>query len=174
MNKIWDKFYSNDSSFFGDEPSKFALMCYKEFVKHKVKRILELGCGQGRDSLFFASKGLEVYAIDSSKIAIENLKSKTKELHLDINLKNIDAIEGLPFSNNLFDAVYSHMFYNMGFTDDELEFLFSESNRVLKNNGLLSFSVRNDKDIMYKKGTKVTEDVYDINGFQIRFLQNKI
>ena len=61
------------------------------------------------------------------------------------------------------------MFYNMGFTDDELKFLFSESNRVLKNNGLLSFSVRNNKDIMYKKGTKIAENIYDINGFQIRF-----
>ncbi|MGE5635147.1 MAG: class I SAM-dependent methyltransferase [Deltaproteobacteria bacterium] len=169
MNKIWDKVYSNDLSFFGDEPSNFALICYKEFVKHKVKRILELGCGQGRDSLFFASKGLEVYAIDSSKVAIENLTTKTKKLNLDINLKNINAVEGLPFSNNLFDAVYSHMFYNMGFSDDKLKFLFNESNRVLKNNSLLSFSVRNDKDIMYKKGTKIAEDVYDINGFQIRF-----
>ena len=34
---------------------------------------------------------------------------------------------------------------------------------------LLSFSVRSDKDIMYKKGTKVMENVYDINGFWIRF-----
>ena len=80
MNKIWDKVYSNDYSFFSEEPSNFALMCYEEFVKHKVKRILELGCGQGRDTLYFASKGLEVYAIDSSKIAIEfNCKNKRNE-----------------------------------------------------------------------------------------------
>ena len=49
MNKIWDKVYSNDSSFFGDEPSKFALMCHEDFAKHNVKKVLELGCGQGRD-----------------------------------------------------------------------------------------------------------------------------
>jgi SAM-dependent methyltransferase len=169
VNNIWNKVYSEDSSFFGDEPSKFALMCYEDFVKHKVQKILELGCGQGRDSLFFASKGLEVYAIDSSKIAIENLKLKLKELNLDINLKNIDTVEGLPFPNNHFDAVYSHMFYNMGFSDDELKFLFDESNRILKENGRLSFSVRNDKDIMYKKGTKIAENIYDINGFHIKF-----
>jgi hypothetical protein len=66
-------------------------------------------------------------------------------------------------------SVYSDMFYNMGFTDDELDFIFSESKRVLKNKGLLSFSVRSDKDIMYNKGTKIEENVYDINGFQIRF-----
>ena len=111
MNTIWDKIYSNDSSFFGEEPSKFALMCYEDFVKHNVKKVLELGCGQGRDSLFFASKGLDVHAIDSSKVGIDNLKSKLKKLDLDINLKNIDAVEGLPFHNNHFDVVYSHMFY---------------------------------------------------------------
>ena len=78
MNNIWNKVYSNDYSFFGDEPSKFALICFEKFVKHKVQKILELGCGQGRDSLFFASKGLEVYAIDSSKVAIEDLATKAK------------------------------------------------------------------------------------------------
>ena len=57
----------------------------------------------------------------------------------------------------------------MGFTDDELKFLFNESNRVLKNKGLLSFSVRSDKDIIYRKGTKIAENIYDINSFKIRF-----
>ena len=111
----------------------------------------------------------KVYSIDSSKIAIENLISKVKGQNLIINLRNINAVEGLPFPNNHFDAIYSHMFYNMDFSDDELKFLFSETKRVLNNNGLLSFSVRNDKDIMYKKGTKVMENIYDINGFHIRF-----
>ena len=170
MNNIWNKVYSNDSSFFGDQPSKFVLIFYENFIKkNKVKKVLELGCGQGRDSLFFASKGLDVHAIDSSKVAIENLIAKTKELNLDIDLKNINAVEGLPFSTGYFDAVYSHMFYNMGFSDDELKFLFNESRRVLKSKGILSFSVRNDKDIIYKKGTKVSGSIYGINGFQIRF-----
>jgi hypothetical protein len=34
---------------------------------------------------------------------------------------------------------------------------------------MLSFSVRNDKYIMFKKGTKVGENIYDINGFQNGF-----
>ena len=73
-----------------------------------------MGCGQGRDSLFFALNGLDVHAIDSFKIEIENLTTKTKELNLDLNLKNVNALEGLPFFNDYFDAVYSYMFYKMG------------------------------------------------------------
>jgi len=76
VSKIWDKVYSNDSAFFGKTPSDFAQKCYSDFEKYGVKRILELGCGQGRDSIFFASNGLDVHAIDSSKVAIENIYQK--------------------------------------------------------------------------------------------------
>ena len=61
------------------------------------------------------------------------------------------------------------MFYNMSFTDEELRFLFTESSRVLKNNGLLYFSVRSDNDFLYNKGKKINSNIYEINGFQIRF-----
>ena len=52
MNRIWDKIYSDDQSFFGEESSKFALTCHEDFVKYNVKKVLELSCGQGRDSIF--------------------------------------------------------------------------------------------------------------------------
>ena len=34
VSGIWDKVYSNDSSFFGEEPSNFALICYEDFIKY--------------------------------------------------------------------------------------------------------------------------------------------
>lgn len=169
MTEIWDKVYSKDSAFFGEEPSNFSQLCYGDFKKHHVKKLLELGCGQGRDTLFFASHDLDIYAIDSSKVAIESLKQKIRKEKISIKLRQFDAKQGIPFGNKYFDAVYSHMFYNMRFTDVELRFLFRESSRVLKNNGLLFFSVRSDKDVLYNKGQKIDNNIYEINGFQIRF-----
>jgi hypothetical protein len=61
------------------------------------------------------------------------------------------------------------MFYDMSFTDEELKSLFKESIRVLRNNGLLYFSVRSDNDVLYNKGEKIDSNIYEINGFQIRF-----
>jgi len=52
MSNIWDEVCSNDTAFFGEEPSDFALKCYSDFKNYGVKRILELGCGQGRDNIF--------------------------------------------------------------------------------------------------------------------------
>ena len=169
MSDIWDKVYRSDDSFFGDGPSNFALDCYEEFKKHQVKRILELGCGQGRDSIFFASNNIDVVAIDSSQVAVDALSKIVKEKHLSIRSMIHNANNGIPFDESYFDAVYSHMFFNMRFSADKLNHLFAQVNRVLNNNGLNLFSVRSDHDTMYRKGTMVEKDIYEINGFQIRF-----
>jgi predicted NACHT family NTPase len=34
---------------------------------------------------------------------------------------------------------------------------------------LLYFSVRSDKDVLYNKGKKIDNNIYEINGFEIRF-----
>jgi cyclopropane fatty-acyl-phospholipid synthase-like methyltransferase len=169
VSNIWDKVYSKDSAFFGENPSDFAQKCYCDFKKYGVMRILELGCGQGRDTMFFASNGLDVHAVDSSKVAIENIFQKIGKRNISLHLRHFEVKQALPFVSSYFDAIYSHMFYNMRFTDEELRFLFTESSRVLKNNGLLYFSVRSDKDAQYNKGKKINDKTYEINGFQIRF-----
>lgn len=38
-------------------------------------RILDLGCGSGRDSLYFMNKGYDVYAFDGSKALVEYAKN---------------------------------------------------------------------------------------------------
>ena len=68
------------------------------------------------------------------------------------------------------------MLFNMKFSLDELHFIFSEIRRVLKPKGLNFFSVRNHNDKSYGKGRREVvdkEDIYNINGFQIRFFTEK-
>ena len=91
MGNIWDKIYSDDSAFFGEDPSDFAQKCYSDFKKYGVKRILELGCGQGRDTIFFASKGFDVHAIDASKVAIENINQKIRQKNISLDLRHFKA-----------------------------------------------------------------------------------
>jgi SAM-dependent methyltransferase len=169
MSEKWNKVYSSDASFFGEGPSNFALDCYEEFKKHGVKRILELGCGQGRDTIFFASNNIDVVAIDASQVAIDALSKITKEKNLSIHPMIHNANEGIPFDDSYFDAAYAHMFFNMRFSADKLKSLLVDVKRVLKSDGLNLFSVRSDHDVMYRKGTLVEKDIYEINGFQIRF-----
>lgn len=172
MSNVWNTAYNDITSFFGDTPSQFALSSY-EYIKN-ARKMLELGCGQGRDTLLFASKGIEIEALDYSPVGIERLQKLASEKNLsNLHASVFDARNGLPFNNNEYDAVYSHMFFTMRFTWDELEAIVHEVNRVLKNNGFHFFSVRNRNDRVYGKGIKIDENIYDYKTFQVRFFSRE-
>jgi SAM-dependent methyltransferase len=102
-----------------------------------------------------ASNGLDVHAIGSSKVAIENINQTIRGKIISLHLRHFEARQALPFDTRYFDAVYSHMFYNMRFTDEELSYLFKESSRVLKNSGLLYFSDQIKlRDSVFSSGPK--------------------
>ena len=177
--EIWNKVYSSDNFFFGEEPSSFALYCFNYIktsgnnIDNNIK-LLEIGAGHGRDTIFFASKGINVEAIDYSVIAVEILDKTAKEKSLPIKSQVFDVkSKPLPFSDGYFDATYSHMLLNMHFSEEELHFVLSEINRVLKPKGWNFFSVRNHSDKFYGQGQELEKGIYDINGFHIRFFTEK-
>jgi len=173
QRKVWDRVYNEDREFFGEKPSAFARMCYNLLRRSSAKKILELGCGHGRDSIFFASKGFEVKTFDYSKVAIDILTKNAKQNDLQIGARVRDARRGLPYADGEFDAVYSHIFFSMHFTVKQLKFLFGEVRRVLKDDGFHYLSARSRKDRFYGKGNKIADNVYDVNGFVIRFFTKK-
>ena len=59
--------------------------------ENNSKKILELGVGHGRDTLFFASNGIEVDALDYSTTAIEILDKIAKEKRLPIKTQIFDV-----------------------------------------------------------------------------------
>jgi 2-polyprenyl-3-methyl-5-hydroxy-6-metoxy-1,4-benzoquinol methylase len=58
------------------------------FEDIKGKTLLDLGCGQGHASVFFARLGAYVISIDFSEVAVSNLNKYCK----DNNIENIQAI----------------------------------------------------------------------------------
>src|SRR5215831_9602432 len=63
------------------------------------------------------------------------------------------------------------MLLNMRFSLEDLHFIFSEMNRVMK--GFNFFSVRNQNDKSYSSGVEIERGIYVVNGFQIRFFTEK-
>ena len=43
MSEVWNKVYKSDSTFFGEEPSNFALLCFNHMKTNNAKKVLELG-----------------------------------------------------------------------------------------------------------------------------------
>jgi SAM-dependent methyltransferase len=63
----WDNYYS--STDVPELPSQFAVFAAGELP---AKAVVDLGCGNGRDSLFFARRNVPVLGVDASHAAIEN------------------------------------------------------------------------------------------------------
>jgi SAM-dependent methyltransferase len=173
MSEVWNKVYKTDNSFFGEEPSNFALLSFNHMKANNVKKVLELGAGHGRDTIFFASNGINVDALDYSSAAIDILNKIAKEKRLPIKSQTFDVKNPLPFADGYFDAVYSNMLFNMRFSEGELHFAFSEIRRVLKPEGFNFLSVRNRHDKSCGKGVEVDKEIFDIDGFQIRFFAER-
>jgi len=168
---IWDSVYSSDAAYFGYEPSVLAKESLRFFDENQCKKILELGCGQGRDTIFLARNGLKIHAVDASAISVAQLKEKVAGLELDgdVKISLMDLPRQFPAIEQV-DAVYSHLFYCMPFDDQGLKSLFDFTRKILHKNGLHVFSVRDKKaDKSFGKGKEIGKDTFDINGFKVRF-----
>jgi len=159
---------------FGDEPSAAAVKSLNFF---KNKKIIELGAGLGRDTIFFAQNSIQVQALDYSQKAIEIINNKSKKLNLTqfIKTKILDVRKKLPFANNTIDGFFSHMLYCMALSNRDLENLNKEVLRILKPGGINVYTVRNTDDADYKNGNHIGEDLYENDGFIVHFFsQEKI
>ena len=153
---------------FGHEPSIAAVKSLNFF---KGKKIVELGAGLGRDTIFFAKNYIHVEALDYSQKAIEIIKNKSKKLNLTkfIKTKIFDVRKKLPFDDNAIDGCFSHMLYCMALSNYDLENLNNEILRILKPGGINIYTVRHTDDGDYKNGIHRGEDLYENDGFIVHF-----
>ena len=167
----WDRAYTAEMDFFGDEPSLAARRAAERFLEAGCSLLVELGAGQGRDTLYFASLGLRVYALEYSESGLWGIIDKGVKTDLGEMITPVfhDLRKPLPFGDASLDGCFSHMLYCMAFSRAELEFLNGEICRVLKPGALNIYTVRHKGDAHFGMGTHVGEDLYEFNGFVVHY-----
>ncbi|NLN72044.1 MAG: class I SAM-dependent methyltransferase [Thermoplasmatales archaeon] len=161
----WDSIFGKDENRFGTCPSGFCGFCCDMVRERGYSDILELGAGQGRDSCMLSAEGYRITAVDYSGVSCDQLRRRFPELtviHRDIR-------EGLDFEDDSFDVCYSHMLFTMDFKEEELRAAAKELSRVVRTDGLIMFSVRTKYDKCYGLGENLHEDVWEHNGFAVRY-----
>jgi len=168
----WERILGESADRFGAGESTSARAATEAFRASGANRLLELGAGQGRDTVYFASAGLEVLALDYARSAVAEIERKAKIEGLTARVKAMthDLRKPLPFVDASFDACYSHMLYCMAFTLAELRELSGEIRRVLRPEGLNVFTTRNSRDPDFGKGVHRGEGLYELDGFIVHFL----
>lgn len=133
-------------------------------------RILDAGCGGGRNMHWFINNGIEIFGIDSSEAAILNLKNVYAFLPKE-NLQ-ICSIENLPFEDNYFDHVISSAVLHFAESVAHFKKMLEEMIRVLKPKGFLF--IRMTSDIGIEDKVKLLyEGNYHLPDGSMRFLLTK-
>ena len=175
QSQYWEDNFSSKPEMFGLKQSLSAEKALKLFQEKKINKIVELGAGLGRDTIFFAKNSIHVNALDysGSGIKIINEKAEKQNLSKYISTKIFDVRKKFPFEDNSIEACFSHMLYCMALTLNELENLNNEIYRILKPNGINIYTVRHTNDGDYKKGIHRGEDLYENDGFIVHFFSKE-
>lgn len=100
------------------------------------KRILDLGCGLGESSVYFALQGANVMAIDISSRMLSCVKRLAKRYDVAGKIKIIESpAERLPFKDESFDLIFGgNVLHHV-----DIKKTSREIKRVLKKNGKAVF-----------------------------------
>lgn len=103
-----------------------------DLIDFKNKKVLEIGLGQGADSMQIINRGAQYHGIDLTDESIRRLKERFElfeKPYIEVRKANAQQI---PYNDNYFDSVYSHGVIHHS---PEIEKIVSEIHRVLKPGG---------------------------------------
>ncbi|MFZ2537964.1 MAG: methyltransferase domain-containing protein [Oscillospiraceae bacterium] len=147
ITKAWDWSKNTDNQWL--VPSIDSAYLAENWKSKGFNNFLDLGCGLGRHSIYMASHGFSVSAVDLSDYGVEYLKTWAEKENLTIKTEVCNMLS-LPFEDNSFDCI---MAYNVIYHTDTKGFIksLSEINRVLKPNGELFITLISKNTYSYKR-----------------------
>lgn len=165
-SEYWDSYYAEGKA--SEKPSLFAQWILPQLTKQR--NILDLGCGNGRDSIFFLNNGMNVTAIDASPQVIKSLESKIKKRNIYFICDDF-VCSSMIFAGQ-YDYCYSRFSLHAINEKQEME-VVKNVFKVLKNGGKFFIETRSVADEIYGKGVKVGEDSYYYDGHFRRFIRRE-
>lgn len=162
--KYWNSFYQKQNENIKAH-TKFAEYIFNNWTNSR-KSLLEFGCGNGRDSLYFQKSGLDVTGIDVSTVAIEKLKKMNSGCTFICD----DFIISGNIYQNKYDICYSR-FTVHAITLEQENSLINNAYNTLNTNGLFCIEVRSIHDELYGKGMKIGKDEFIFDDHYRRFIR---
>ena len=128
---------TNPRELFGD----IDIYLFDQILKNRFNsemKILDAGCGGGRNLIYFLRNNYKVFGVDQNAEAIEQIRLLAQTISPNLPPENFQtsAVEKMPFPDEHFDAVISSAVLH--FARDERHFIkmLAEMWRVLKPDGL--------------------------------------
>lgn len=161
--QYWDGYYNNDRKDIS-QPSDFAKFAMGQMQSDK--KLIDLGCGNGRDSMYFCQNGIMVTAVDSSKSAIESIDRHGMDIFAVCNdfviTKALKCID--------YDYCYARWSIH-AINQVQQDTLIPNIHHALKKAGLLFIEVRTVSDVKYGQGECIGKHEYFCDNHYRRFIE---
>lgn len=147
----WEEYYKNNQDPVDESP-------FARFVVPFLKNggsLYELGCGNGRDSIFFEKFGVNIVAFDQCENEINYLNDKYKSDSISFEDGDFTALGKKDPS----DSIYSRFTLHSVNEEQEVQTL-KWAHDTLKDNGLFFIEIRSVHDELFGQG-----DAVDGNSF---------
>ena len=102
-------------------------------------KVLDAGCGYGRNLVYLLREGAEVFALDASAEGVAHVKALAGELAPGLPAENfqVGAVEAMPFADAFADVVICNSVLHFARDEDHFLAMVEELWRVLRPGGLL-------------------------------------
>ncbi len=102
-------------------------------------RVLDAGCGYGRNLVHLLREGCEIFALDADREAVEHVRNLSASLETGLPTKNfqVGQIEQIAFPDSLFDVVICNSVLHFARDESHFKKMLAEMWRVLKPGGML-------------------------------------
>ncbi len=158
-HKVWDHRWSTkEGRSDWVSPEKEVTDLAEELHNRRSKTLLDLGCGVGRHSLFFASRGFTVFATDASLNGLKLTEKVALEAGYSIDIRQ-SHMTHLPYPDDFFDYVLAWNVIYHG-TPDIVKRSINEILRVLRPGGLFQGTMLSKKDSYHGMGRRIDVDTY--------------
>ncbi|MFB6175258.1 MAG: class I SAM-dependent methyltransferase [Candidatus Nanohalobium sp.] len=158
MTETPEKFYTKGAEQFAEKYSIEEMpQNYIDFLDNFAEKVnngkvLDAGCGHGRDTEYLTERGLDVVCVDLAEGMIEHAKNNKKG-----NYKIMD-VRDLEFEDKEFAGVWCNTVMHF-FPPEEMPEILDELKRALKDGGVLyvSFKIGEGTFIRERYGSKVKQ-----------------
>ncbi|MCL6260501.1 class I SAM-dependent methyltransferase [Aquiflexum sp. TKW24L] len=138
----------------------------------KEMNILDAGCGEGRNTIYFLNEGYKLFGVDSNPIAIQmaRIYAQTIQKDYDIFRFQTSLIETMPFHQGAFDVVISSAVLHFATSETHFFKMVEEMMRVLKPGAIFFLRMTTGQGNMEEKSPHLGDGVYLLPDGSERFL----
>jgi tellurite methyltransferase len=148
------------------------------------KRVLDAGCGGGRNLVYLLRKGYEVYGVDRDPEAVQQVRQMAAFLAPHLPAKNfqMSLLEDLPFADEFFDVVLCNAVLHFAADDQQFRAMLNGIWRTLRSGGMLfcrsASSIGTEKEIEKIRGRRFLlpdgSERYLVDAALLRSLTNEL